>query len=191
MDFLNLFFFFPSLLCTGANARAYQGCSCGSSSCLTKFPVEKQPHCHVQHLGNIITANGIEAVWKPVHVLIIFLIYRDVKWKRQSTRLLFLCYLGSILQPSWAYFHIYIKRILDYIIVYDPANTNVSMILSFIDDKMGVWRRLSVSVDVTHPSPICPPNTHTLVAQLVLKSFLSQVLNTTQCGLFCGQCQPQ
>lgn len=127
---------------------------------LVKLNFLSQPHCHGQHLGNITTANGIEAIWKPVHVLMIFLTYRDIKWKRQSTSLLFLCYLGSILQLSWAYFHICIKRILDYIIAYDPANTNISMILSFIDDKMGVQRRLSVSVDITHPSPICPPNMH-------------------------------
>lgn len=41
--------------------------------------------------------------------------------------------------------------------------TNISTIPPFLGDKTGVWRRLSVSVDVTHPSPTHMQNRAQLV----------------------------
>lgn len=55
---------------------------------------------------------------------------------------------------SHSYFHLYVKRLLDAIVAHNPETTNISVILPFMDDKMGLWRKLIVSVNVI------PPSTH-------------------------------
>lgn len=126
-----IFFFFFFFTPYWGQCQCLLYCSSGSSSCYTVFF-----HGHVftwgiqepWQLQTVLKQSG----WKLFHVLIIFLIYCDIKWKREH-HLLFLCE-REVMQPFWTYsgiyFHIYIKRILEYVIACDPANTNSSMILS-------------------------------------------------------------
>lgn len=113
---------------------------------------------HTGHQGAMITANCIEqSGWKPFHVLITFLIYCGKKWKQDRAPISYfhvtlwkLCsHSGPILGPiSTTILKEYWSMQLPVIL-----QTSISTIPPFLGDKTGVWRRLSVSVDVTHPSP--------------------------------------
>lgn len=66
----------------------------------------------------------------------------------------------NLWDPSRACFPIYvITGILDYIIAWDLANTHISVICSFLDDKMGIWG-LSVLLNAAHPTHLTS-QTHT------------------------------